>query len=167
MTQHITHIYFDWSGTIARRHSKATLLNSKSSLREKKATLYSDTIDVLKYLTEKGYKLGIISNSSKSAEDMLKAMKTIDILKYFSASKIFANSEGKRKPHKAVFEEAMKTDNVRAASAVMVGNDYEKDIKGGKGAKMHTIFVDRERPCVHRAEADEHIHSLSQIMHIL
>ncbi len=160
----VTHIYFDWSGTIARRRSKATFINPTSSLQDKKSTLYSDTIDLLKYLTGKGYVLGIISNTSKSGKDILKSMKDIGLLQYFKGSIIFANDENIcKKPCKSIFEHAMKSDKVRPNNAVMVGNDYEKDIKGAKGAHMHTIFIERERPC----KSVEHVHSLSQIKELL
>ncbi len=60
----ITHIYFDWSGTLARSGSKDILL-SNSDLNSKLESLFPDTIDVLFELNRSGYKLGIISNSQK------------------------------------------------------------------------------------------------------
>ena len=59
----ITHIYFDWSGTLAKSKSKQTFLYSPS-VEEKRATILPGTVKLLKYLTERGYTLGIISNSS-------------------------------------------------------------------------------------------------------
>ncbi len=158
----ITHIYFDWSGTLARSGTKKILMDSTK--KEKLATLYADTFELLEYLTKKGYKIGIISNSSKPPRKMHTAFKEMGIDTYLTASVIFANAERIcRKPCKTVFQHVLKRDHVKPENAVMIGNDYEKDIEGGMSVDMQTIFIDRTRPC----SENPHVHSLSQIMKIL
>ena len=48
----ITHIYFDWSGTRARSGSK-DIITSNFNVHEKLATLFPDTIAVLKLLNSR------------------------------------------------------------------------------------------------------------------
>ncbi len=160
----ITHIYFDWSGTLAHSGTKKILMDSTK--KEKLATLYADTFQTLEYLTNKGYKIGLISNTSKPPKKLHQALKEMGIDKYFQASITFANAEGIcKKPCKPVFMHALKKDNVSPKNAVMIGNDYKKDIEGARNAGLTAIFVDRERPCSHKDEY--HIHTLSQLTHIL
>ncbi len=157
----ITHIYFDWSGTLARSGSKKVLVNG--TIAQKKATLYSDAIPLLKYLHEQGYKIGLITNTSKEPAALKAALKEIGVWRYFNAGVLFANDiDNCRKPSKDVFQKAA---GANLGHSLMVGNDYKKDVLGARAAGMHSILVDRERPCRYKNEA--HVHALSQVPQML
>ena len=161
----ITHIYFDWSRTLARQNSKKTFVDPAVSTAEKVATLYADTLTVLKTLISMGYTLGIISNTSKSPRALKKFMKQIDIDRFFKGAVIYAGSGDLcRKPCKEIFAEALSQDKISPSAALMVGNDYEKDIRGARAAGLKALLVDRERPCSYK---EKHIHNLSQLIDLL
>lgn len=158
----ISHIFFDWSGTLARPGSKKILVNG--TIKEKKATLYKDTIPLLKYLTKRGYKIGLITNTSKDPNALTSAFKEIGVWRYFTAPVLFANDiDNCRKPCKEVFTKAAK--GVPIENTLMIGNDYKADILGARSANMHALLIDIERPCKYKNEV--HIHSLSQLMDLL
>lgn len=158
----VTHIYFDWSGTLAKSGSKKYLIDG--TLAEKRATLYADTLDTLEYLKSRGYKIGLISNTSKPAQKLLAAFKDIGVTQYFNASVLFNGSRMCRKPCADIFEHVLQRDKVSPQHAVMIGNDYAKDIAGGKGVGMHTIHIDKSRRA---AASGTRIYSLSQLKQIL
>jgi HAD superfamily hydrolase (TIGR01662 family) len=158
----VTHIYFDWSGTLAKSGSKKYLMDG--SLAEKRATLYADTLDTLEYLKSRGYKIGLISNTSKPAQKLLAAFRDIGVAQYFNASVLFNGSRMCRKPCAEIFEHVLQRDKVVPQHAVMIGNDYKKDIVGAKGVGMHTIHIDKSRRA---AASGTRIHSISQLKQIL
>jgi len=136
----ITHIYFDWSGTLARSGSK-DIITSNCKVNEKLATLFPDTITVLKLLHSYGYKIGIISNSKKSTDIMLDEL---DIRHLFTGSITFTNGkEIGKKPCTSIFNHALAMDSIKPDNAIMVGNDYEKDILDARNAGIKAIFIDR------------------------
>ena len=149
----ITHIYFDWSGTLACSGSK-DIITSNCNVHEKLATLFPDTIAVLKLLNSRGYKIGIISNSKKSTGTMLHVLHELDIRHLFSGSIIFTNGkEIGKKPCTSIFNHALAMDSIKPDNAIMVGNDYEKDILGARNAGIKAIFIDRNTsknvyPCI-------------------
>lgn len=159
----ITHVYFDWSGTLARSGSKKYLING--TLQEKRATLYADTLETLQYLHSRGYKIGLISNSSKPPRLLRQAFREIGVEEYFTGAVVFANGERIcRKPCADVFRSTLQRDKVKPQHAVMIGNDYKKDIVGGRNADMHTIHIDKSRPA---SLGLGRIHTLSQLRQLL
>ena len=65
--------------------------------------LYEDTVDVLEYLTNKGYKLGVIANQKTGLKNRLEEF---CILKYFDI--VIASEEvGVSKPDKKIFNLAL------------------------------------------------------------
>lgn len=158
----ITHIYFDWSGTLAKKDSKKILISG--TLQEKKATLFSETIPILQYLNKKGYILGIISNTSKDITQLEEALKEIDIYKYFKGAIIFTVKNMCKKPCKEIFNIAMEKDKVHPSKYLMVGDKYKNDILGAKSAGMFTCLVDRESKNLNKKEnIDIHIYNLTEL----
>jgi putative hydrolase of the HAD superfamily len=140
----ITHIYFDWSGTLACSGSK-DIITSNCNLTDKLATLFPDTISTLNLLNVLGYKIGIISNSGKSTNIMLNVLHELGIRHLFNCSIIFTNGkEIGKKPCKSIFNYALSMDTVNPDNAIMVGNDYEKDILGARSVGMKAVFIDRD-----------------------
>lgn len=141
----ITHIYFDWSGTLAHSGSKDTI-TSNCNLKEKLAKLFPDTIKVLKKLNISGYKIGIISNSKKSVDLMLNVLHELDIIHLFTGCIIFTGSDKEtcKKPCTSIFNYALEMDSIKPNNAIMVGNDYEKDILGAREAGIKAVFINRD-----------------------
>jgi putative hydrolase of the HAD superfamily len=139
----VTHIYFDWSSTLARPKTTIVLI-SECSPREKRATLFADSIPILKELVRAGYTIGIISNSKKSPQKMIQAFREIGIAPLLRGSIIFTNSRTMcKKPCKYAFRKAIAMDNIKPQNAVMVGNNYRKDVLGARNAGLHAVHIDR------------------------
>jgi HAD superfamily hydrolase (TIGR01662 family) len=138
----ITHIYFDWSGTLAYSGSKSTFISG--SKNQKLSTLYPDTIPVLRVLRQRGYTLGLITNTSKSPELFRKSLKVIGIDMLFNGAIILSNDPHMcKKPCKCIFNEALRSDHTLPNSALMVGDKLSTDIKGAKSAGMKTYYLCR------------------------
>jgi FMN phosphatase YigB (HAD superfamily) len=139
----ITHIYFDWGSTLAYSKIKNIFLYSKT-IEDKLSVLYKDTEYILEYLTSKGYILGIISNTSKDKNTFLESLADTKLLNYFKGAIILSNAQYK-KPCKEIFNDALTTDCITPEKAVMIGNNYYKDIVGAFNVNMFTVYIDREK----------------------
>ncbi len=133
----ITHIFFDWSGTLAFSGSKKDFINGAGI-----STLYPDSIAVLNELRRRGYVLGLIVNTSKSPIKFRSALKSSGLMPLFNGPIILSSDPGScKKPCKGIFKKALGTLNPKAT--LMVGNDLQKDIYGAKMAGMQTFHINR------------------------
>ena len=159
----ITNIYFDWSGTLAYPRTRDIFLNGRT-LEEKLSSLYSDVIYTLDYLTNRGYKLGIISNTSKDKKHILKSLKDTGLIKYFKGTIALSNEKHLcKKGCRQIFEYSLKNDKILPQNSIMIGNNYKKDILGSKNIGMWAIFVDREESTVTSNIADLTIKNISDL----
>ncbi|MGQ9506811.1 MAG: HAD family hydrolase [Candidatus Bathycorpusculaceae bacterium] len=85
------------------------------------------------------YKLGIISNFTY-APVIYAGLRKLGINHFFNAV-LVSQHVGWRKPHKKIFQEALKKLGVTAKEAVYVGDSPAEDIAGAKAVGIKTIFV--------------------------
>lgn len=137
----ITHIYFDWSKTLAIPKTRDIFI-STSTL----SVLYPDVFKTLTYLHKKGYTLGIISNTHKNPEDFIKALSKSGLMRFFKGA-IALSSDPKLCPKacKKIFNYCLSQDNVSPEHAVMVGDNYQADVLGALGVGMNAVHVNREK----------------------
>ena len=135
----ISHIYFDWSGT---------LVKSDNALRRTRKfgdckILYPDTKLMLKYLSESGYTLGLITNSDKHINYLLKCLTRYGIRQYFKGAIVVASMTGMdEKPATTMFYKALEIDGIDKSHALMVGNKLNVDVAGAKRAGIKAAIVD-------------------------
>ena len=98
---------------------------------------YADAEDALRYLRDRGYKLGIIANQVPGTAERLNGW---GLLKYFE---IIATSAevGVAKPNRRIFEKALEMANCRAEESVMVGDRLDNDIIPADMIGMRTIWI--------------------------
>jgi HAD superfamily hydrolase (TIGR01549 family) len=161
-TTEITHIYFDWASTLAYSKMRNIFLYSKT-IEDKLSVLYQDTDYILKYLTSKGYILGIISNTSKDKNTFLESLAETKLLNYFKGAIILSNGQYK-KPCKEIFNDALTIDCITPEKAVMVGNNYYKDIVGAFNVNMFTVYIEREK-IIHEPLYNVKIDELNELIH--
>lgn len=101
--------------------------------------LFPDSEDILRYLKEKGFKLGIIANQAPGAGKRLEAF---GILEYFDTP-VFSCDCGIRKPDERIFKLALDKAGCTAEDAVMVGDRLDNDIIPAKRIGMSTIWMKR------------------------
>ena len=101
--------------------------------------LYDDVPDTLRTLHAAGLRLGLISNSHRplrSFESHFGLDGIIDV-------KISSFNHGFMKPHRSIFEAALREMQVVAEEAVMVGDSLAHDVFGARQAGMRSILLAR------------------------
>ncbi|MFY9150690.1 MAG: YjjG family noncanonical pyrimidine nucleotidase [Prolixibacteraceae bacterium] len=89
--------------------------------------LFTGTIEILNSLRAKGYKMYIITNGFKEVQYDKLINSGLD--HFFS--RIFISEEIKTtKPHRQIFEYALKSSNAPKKKSIMIGDSWETDIEG-------------------------------------
>ena len=101
-----------------------------------KKALIEGAIEVLEYL-KPNYQLHILSNGHQELQ--AQKMQNSGILHYFEEH-ITVDKANALKPDKAIFEYALKCTNASLSNSLMIGDNYEADIKGALNAKFHAVF---------------------------
>ena len=146
----VSHIYFDWSGTLAKSdglHRKTRKARKTEKARKKGdcKMIYSDVKPMLEYFCLKGYTLGMITNSDKDVSYLVTCLIRYGLMPYFKGAIVVASMKDmKEKPRSIIFKKALDLDGIRSSDALMVGNKYNVDVEGAKGVGMKTAFVDRK-----------------------
>ena len=92
--------------------------------------------EVLEYLRPR-YRLYILSNGF--AELQSRKMQSAGIDRYFDGV-VLSEDIGVNKPHREIFEHALRVAGVTADRALMIGDNYEVDIKGARGAGIDQVY---------------------------
>lgn len=128
------YIFFDWGGVLGFK--KHEFINSDSYRYD---LLYPNLHDILDYLINKGYKLGIISNTSVARDPFIKALKKHNLYYYFDIIVLSSDNGMCRKNCKKIFLKALK--NLNPNQCLFVGNSIEKDIIGANKVSLNTALV--------------------------
>ncbi|HEY6325582.1 MAG TPA: HAD-IA family hydrolase [Candidatus Cybelea sp.] len=114
--------------------------------RRKYFTLFPGAVELLRALQERGVKLGIVTNGL--SETHREKIALLQISEYFDA--IFLSDEvGMVKPDPLLFAHACRTLGGAPAHGAMVGDRYDRDIRGAMEAGLYTIWLnvrDEELP---------------------
>ena len=100
--------------------------------------LYSETIEVLEYFKNKGYKIGVISDTSPSLQYSLEQL---GIAKYFD-SFIASSLVGAGKPSPIIFNAALDSVGVKAEESLYV-DDYKPEADGAREQGFTSFLIDR------------------------
>ena len=129
---------------------------------------YPDAEPTLKYLYNKGYKIGIIANQSLGTAERLANW---GLLKYI---RVVASSAemGVEKPDEKIFIRAFDMADCHAENAVMIGDRLDNDIYPAKKLGMKTIWIRQDMAVYQKPESEEYeaditVNSLSELMEIL
>jgi putative hydrolase of the HAD superfamily len=100
--------------------------------------LFPFAVEMLQYLTDKGYQLHLITNGFEKTQHS--KLKYSGIASYF---KEVITSEGSNsiKPKKEIFEYALKRTNSMPAQSIMIGDSIEADIQGAMNAGLDQVYV--------------------------
>ncbi|MFD0977744.1 YjjG family noncanonical pyrimidine nucleotidase [Salinimicrobium gaetbulicola] len=103
--------------------------------------LLEGTIEILDYLHPR-YKLHIITNGFKEVQH--RKMESSGILKYFN-SITTSEDVGVKKPHRQIFEVALKNAAARVEESIMIGDNLEADVMGAQNFGMPAILYNYYR----------------------
>jgi len=100
--------------------------------------LFPYTTEILNYLTKKNYVLHLITNGFDNIQHS--KLKYSNLIGYFNEV-ITSEKAGSLKPHKEIFEFALRVTGASVTNSIMIGDNIEADIKGAMSAGLDTIFV--------------------------
>jgi putative hydrolase of the HAD superfamily len=115
---------------------------------------------VLEYLQGK-YELHIITNGFEEVQHVKLRESRID---HYFRHVITSERAGRRKPDPLIFAFALRTAKAEARECLMIGDDYEVDVRGAENAGMQAIWY--HPGTGHRPEAKQ-ISSLDRIREFL
>jgi HAD superfamily hydrolase (TIGR01549 family) len=104
--------------------------------------LYEEVPAVLRGLAASGIHIGLISNSHRS----LASFESHFELQGLIAAAVSSSEHGRMKPHRSIFDAALRLIDVAAADAVMVGDNLRQDVEGALSAGMRAILLHRAPP---------------------
>jgi putative hydrolase of the HAD superfamily len=126
--------------------------------------LYEDVAPALRALAARGHRLGLISNSHRC----LASFQEHFALGGLIAGAISSSEHGYMKPHRSIFEAALRLVGVDAADAVMVGDSLAHDIEGARRVGMRGVLVQRaDAPPTNVPDDVAVIRDLSELASIL
>ena len=101
--------------------------------------LYEDVAPMLRRIAGAGIRIGLISNSHRC----LTSFQTHFELQGLIAGAISSPDHGFMKPHRSIFQAALRLVDVAASEAVMVGDSVSQDVEGALRAGMRAVLLHR------------------------
>jgi putative hydrolase of the HAD superfamily len=100
--------------------------------------LFPYAIEILDYLTQKGYRLHLITNGFEKTQ--LSKIQHAGLGGYFGEV-ITSEGANSLKPHKEIFEYAFRKTGAEPAESIMLGDSIEADIQGAINAGIDQVYV--------------------------
>jgi HAD superfamily hydrolase (TIGR01549 family) len=125
-----------------------------------KTCYYPDTFEVLGYIKERGYKLGLITNTHWPFP-----MEVRERYNTFFDVITISYEHGFVKPHPKIFQDTVTLLGVTPSDCIHVGDDPVADIQGAKGAGLSTVFINRNN--IRNVVSDYEIAALEELKLIL
>ena len=100
--------------------------------------LFSETVEVLEYFKSRGYKMGVISDTSPSLEFTLQQLGIAKYFTSFTASSLV----GAGKPSPIIFGAALKAQGVTAEESIFV-DDCKEEADGAREQGFTAFYLDR------------------------
>lgn len=132
-----------------------------------KGRLFDDSLPALRALRDRGYRLGLVSNTPWGTPDYLWVgqLERFALAPLFDAA-CFSSDVGFRKPDARIFQTALDRLGVPARRALFVGDDPGADIVGAARMGLRTVLIVREGRA---AAADDpapdlHIERLTELL---
>lgn len=115
---------------------RAEILHEISWLKSKK--VFPETIEVLEYFKQKGYHMGVISDTSPSLKLTLDAAGISKYFTSFTASSLV----GAGKPDPIIFNAALNAQGVTAEESLYV-DDYDVEADGARDQGFTSFLIER------------------------
>ncbi len=103
-----------------------------------KKLLFPHTIEILNYLTAKGYTLHLITNGFEKTQ--WSKINNSGLSSYFTHM-ITSEASNSLKPKKEIFEYALNKAGANLHESIMLGDNLNADIQGAINAGMDCVFV--------------------------
>ncbi len=117
---------------------------SYNEYRKRRLALFPGALDVLRALRERGMRLGVLTNGF--SETHREKIALLQIGEFFDAIFI-ADEVGMLKPDPLLFAHACTTMGSSPLHGAMVGDRYDRDIRGAQEAGLATVWLNvRDEP---------------------
>lgn len=121
--------------------------------------------ELVEYLNQKGYRLHLCSNGFHEVQ--YRKLKACGMQETFR-SIILSEDAGANKPHPDFFRYAFLASGAKPETTVMIGDNFETDIRGALGVGLDAIYFNASSPTDNAPVPVTHeVHSLREIMDIL
>jgi putative hydrolase of the HAD superfamily len=127
-----------------------------------KKALFPDTVEVLKYLMDRKYKLHLITNGFEKTQHHKLKTAGIDI---FFREVITSEGSNSLKPHPEIFEYALTITGAEKKESVMIGDTPDVDILGAREAGIDQVYVNHTGS-KEVVDATYTVYSLKELMEI-
>ncbi len=107
--------------------------------------VFDDVLPELDRLRSAGVRLGAVSNSD--GDYQRRKLATVGLADAFTAT-VFSGDVGVAKPDPAIFRAAVAALETDPAGAVYVGDRWDVDVLGARGAGLAAVWLDRRGPGV-------------------
>lgn len=147
---------------------EATIIKEfKETILREPPTLIRGVKETLEALSLK-YRLGIISDTGITPGYILReVLERHRILDLFEST-VFSDEIGFNKPHRLMFETALKELDAKPSEAVHVGDLLQTDIAGAKAMGMKTIWINIKRtPPKEKYSPDYEVNALPQVVTVI
>ncbi len=148
---------------VANEKLSKEISNAYLEILPEKTNLFPYTIEILDYLKNKDYRMHLITNGFESVQ--FKKINNSGLAAYF-IEVITSEASNSLKPHKDIFEYALKNANASVSESIMIGDNESADIQGGINIGMDTIFVNHIQaiPTVPATYTITHLKELEAIL---
>jgi len=99
-----------------------------------------DVVSTLEELRRRGLRLGIVSNAAYLPRLMNAQLAALGLAKYFSGV-TFSSEVGVRKPHPAIYRDALAKVGVEPFRTLFVGDRVREDVQGPKSLGMRAVLT--------------------------
>ena len=100
--------------------------------------LFPDTKEVLQYLSDKGYRLHLITNGFEQTQHSKLRTSGLDV---FFNEVVTSEGSNSLKPQKEIFEFAMRRTGASAEDSLMIGDTLDVDVLGAMNVGMDQVHV--------------------------
>lgn len=128
-----------WAGVTEKLEERVKEMFEATWLKNLK--LYPETVEVLEYFKRRGFRMGVISDTSPSLKLTLEAA---GIGHYFDCA-ICSDLVGAEKPDPKIYQAALDALGVRAEESLYV-DDYDVEADGARNMGFTAFHIDRSRP---------------------
>ena len=126
-----------------------------------------EAVAVASQLQERGYKLGLISNTLFPGISIDGALRQEGLLDYFPV-RVYSSDVLFMKPHRRIFQTALDRMGVRPERTLFVGDHIRKDVKGSARVGMKTALLNRSGLVRRgRCRPDHEIRTLAEVPQLL
>lgn len=102
-------------------------------------TLFPDVLETLRWLKERGYRLGSVTNRGWDGQRFQQEMRELGLAELFEVVAMSCQV-GYLKPHPRIFQHALDHMGIEPEAVVMVGDSLRGDVEGSQALGMTAVW---------------------------